>query len=209
MSAAAPACRICLVTPPAFAPAAFASSLPRILVCADVAALRLRMPGASAEDLAAAAGALRQVTIPADIALLIDADAELALRLGCDGVHVPANRVAEARRVMGDRASVGAACGASRDAAMRAAEAGADYIAFGPVSGPDAVDGETVIDWAIAMVVPCVVAGGIGVVNAAEWAATGAEFLALGRAVWDAPEGPEAALRAIAARIAEAPRPTA
>jgi thiamine-phosphate pyrophosphorylase len=92
---------------------------------------------------------------------------------------------------------------------MRAAEAGADYVAFGPVSGTDAVDRETVVDWAVAMVVPCVVASGIGVTNATDWAATGAEFLALGRAVWDAPEGPEAALRAIAARIAEAPRPTA
>jgi thiamine-phosphate pyrophosphorylase len=209
MSAAAPACRIYLVTPPVFAPAAFASSLPRILACADVAALRLRMPGASTEDLAAAATALRQVTIRADIALLLDGDADLALRLGCDGVHVPANQVAAARRVVGDGGSVGAACGASRDDAMRAAEAGADYVAFGPVDGGDAVDRDTVLDWAIAMVVPCVVAGGIGMTNAASWAATGAEFLALGRALWDAAEGPETALRAIAARIAEAPRPAA
>jgi thiamine-phosphate pyrophosphorylase len=209
MSATAPACRICLVTPPVFAPAAFASSLSRILACADVAALRLRMPGAPADDLARAAAALREVTIRADIALLLDGDADLARRLGCDGVHLPADQVAAARRILGDGGSVGAACGASRDAAMRAAEAGDDYVAFGPVSGTDAVDRETVVDWAVAMVVPCVVASGIGVTNATDWAATGAEFLALGRAVWDAPEGPEAALRAIAARIAEAPRPTA
>jgi thiamine-phosphate pyrophosphorylase len=174
-----------------------------------VAALRLRMPGAPADDLARAAAALREVTIRADIALLLDGDADLARRLGCDGVHLPADQVAAARRILGDGGSVGAACGASRDAAMRAAEAGADYVAFGPVSGTDAVDRETVVDWAVAMVVPCVVASGIGVTNATDWAATGAEFLALGRAVWDAPEGPEAALRAIAARIAEAPRPTA
>jgi len=39
-----PACRICLVTPPAFEPAAFASLLARVLDAGDVASLRLRLP---------------------------------------------------------------------------------------------------------------------------------------------------------------------
>jgi len=52
------------------------------------------------------------------------------------------------------------------------------------------------------MVVPCIVGGGIDAGNAAAWAATGAEFLAIGRAVWDAGEGAARALKKLAAAIA-------
>ncbi|MFM8681034.1 MAG: thiamine phosphate synthase [Alphaproteobacteria bacterium] len=203
----APDCRICLVTPPAFEPAAFALLLARVLDAGDVASLRLRMPGADDDDVARAAEALMRVTHRADIALLLDGDAALARRLGLAGAHVPADRVAAARAAFGDAGSVGAACGASYDDAMGAAEAGADYVCFGPVSGPRAVARETVADWASAMVVPGMVAGGIAQGTAGAWASTGAEFLEFGRAAWESPGGPEQALRALLAAIAAAPRP--
>jgi thiamine-phosphate pyrophosphorylase len=111
---------------------------------------------------------------------------------------VPADAVAAARATMGAERSVGAACGGSYGAGLEAAEAEADYAWFcGDALGRDSVAG-----WAAEIVVPCVVAGGITAANAAGWAATGAEFVALGRAVWDAPEGPEAALRRLAATLA-------
>ena len=202
MTGPRPGCRICLVTPPAFEPAAFSSVLARALGCADIAAVRLRMPAASPDALSRAASALLEITQRADVAFLLDGDPALAHSLGCDGVHVPARMVAAARRIIPeDSGSVGAACGASRDAAMQAAEAGADYVAFGPTIGPDAIAPETPADWALAMVVPCVVGGGITLDTVSGWVATGAEFLALGRCIWDASEGPEAALRAIAARL--------
>jgi thiamine-phosphate pyrophosphorylase len=201
MNDASACSRICLVTPPTFEPAAFASLLDRALGCADVAAVRLRMPSADPGTLARAAGALRAVTNRADVALLLDGDPATALRLGCDGAHVPAAGAAAARGTLGTSGSVGAACGWSRDTAMRAAEAGADYVAFGPASqaGPEGRD--IVADWTLAMVVPCVVGGDLDEESAAEWATTGAEFLALGRAVWQAPQGPEAMLRALARRL--------
>lgn len=189
--------RIYLVTPPAFEPAAFASLLPAVLASADVAALRLRLPGAGRDAVARAVAALLPVTLRADIALLLDGDATLARELGCDGVHVAAPMTAAARAIVGDALSVGAACGASFDAAIDAAEAGADYVAFGPVVGNGAVEPETVSNWASAMVVPCVVGGGIAGGNVAGWAATGAEFIALGRAIWEAAEPPELALRSL------------
>jgi thiamine-phosphate pyrophosphorylase len=203
----APACRICLVTPPAFEPAAFASLLARMLDAGDVASLRLRLPGADADAIARAAEALLRVTHRADIALLLDGDPATARRLGLDGVHVPAGLAAAARATFGDAGSVGAACGGSYDDAMAAAEAGADYVAFGPASGAHAVARETVADWASAMVVPCIVSGGIDRDAAGSWASTGAEFLEFGRAAWDAPEGPEQALRGLLDAIARAPRP--
>jgi thiamine-phosphate pyrophosphorylase len=198
------ATRLYLVTPPAFEPAAFASLLPRVLAAADVAALRLRLPGADAASVARAAAALLPVTRLADIALVLDGDAGQALRLGCDGVHVPAAGVRAARAAVGDALSVGAACGASYDAAMTAAEDGADYVAFGPVAGEAAVDPDIVASWAGAMVVPCVVGGGLTPGNAGRWAATGAEFLAVGRAVWESNGDPEASLRRVAAEMAKA-----
>ena len=175
----APACRICLVTPPAFEPAAFASLLARVLDAGDVASLRLRLPGADAGAIARAAEALLQVTHRADIALILD----------------------------GDAGSVGAYCGGSYDDAMAAAEAGADYVAFGPARGAHAVARETVADWASAMVVPCMVSGGIDRDAAGAWASAGAEFLEFGRAAWDAPEGPGQALRGLLEAMARAPRP--
>jgi len=51
------------------------------------------------------------------------------------------------------------------------------------------------------------VSGGIARADAAAWAATGAEFLEFGRAIFEAAEGPEQALRALLAAIAAAPRP--
>jgi thiamine-phosphate pyrophosphorylase len=120
------------------------------------------------------------------------------MQFGCDGVHVRAGDVAAARRIVGTGVSVGAACGWSRDAAMSAAEAGADYVAFGPATEAGEAGRQAIADWSLAMVVPCVVAGGIDASSAPGWAAAGADFLAVGRAVWQAPAGPEAALRDLA-----------
>ncbi len=196
--------RLYLVTPPAVEPAAFASLLARVLDAGDVAALRLRLPGADDQVLARAVAALLPVTQRHDAALLIDGNAALARELGCDGVHLAAGEVAAARAMLGDEASIGAACGSSSDAAMAAAEAGADYVAFGPTIGPDAVLADTVRDWAATMVVACVIGGGVTRDDAGAWIATGAEFLAVGRAIWTAPEGPEAALRGFIKAIADA-----
>jgi thiamine-phosphate pyrophosphorylase len=198
--------RVYLVTPPAFEPAAFASLLPAVLAAGDVAALRLRLPGAERDAVARAIAALLPVTQRADIALLLDGDAALARELGCDGVHVAAEMTAAARAIAGDALSVGAACGASFDAAIDAAEAGADYVAFGPVVGDDAVEMETVSNWASAMVVPCVVGGGLAGDNVAGWAATGAEFIALGRAIWQAEEPPDLALRRLLSSLGRSGR---
>ncbi len=200
-----PTTRVYLVTPPAFEPAAFASSLARVLDAGDVAALRLRLPGADEATLARAVAALLPLTQAHDVALLIDTDRALARKLGCDGVHVDATLVPDARALLGDAFSVGASCRASYDAAIAAAEAGADYVAFGPTLGPHAVAAETVHDWATSMVVPCVVGGGVTLDTAAAWIATQAEFLAIGRAIWEAPAGAPAALRAFLKLLSDAP----
>lgn len=118
------------------------------------------------------------------LACLIAEDAALALRLGADGVHLEADpaRYAEARKLLGANANIGAGCGLSRHHAMELAELGADYIAFGAEDGND-IDAinqraELIAWWSEIFVVPCVAWNVASAEAAARCAACGADFVA-------------------------------
>jgi thiamine-phosphate pyrophosphorylase len=88
---------------------------------------------------------------------------------------------------------------------MTAAEAGADYVALGPVAAGALGDGTEATDelfawWAEMIETPSVAEGGLTVETARRLAGI-ADFFALRRSVWEAPEGPAAAVRAYAAAI--------
>jgi len=108
----------------------------------------------------------------------------------------------EARRVMGDDHIVGVTCHDSRHLAMEAADAGADYVAFGAFfdtatkEPKSRADVEILSWWAETMTVPCVAIGGIIVENAEPLVLAGADFLAVAGGVWDHPDGPAAAVKA-------------
>ncbi len=124
-------------------------------------------------------------------------------------------RAAEARRLLGAERIVGVTCHESRHLAMEAAEAGADYVAFGaffPTATKEAkhrADPEILRWWSELMTVPSVAIGGITAANCAPLVRAGADFLAVISAVWAHPQGPDAAvkefLRAIDAAAAEEP----
>ena len=84
---------------------------------------------------------------------------------------------------------------------MEAAEAGADYVAFGAFfpSETEAVTtpaGLEILEWwSGLMEVPCVAIGGITVDNCHAVIAAGADFLAVAGGVWNYKDGPEAAVR--------------
>src|SRR5690606_41537701 len=67
------------------------------------------------------------------VRLLLDARPDLPRRAGCGGGRIGQSdgSRAEARRILGPDAMIGVTCHDSRDLAMDAAEAGADYVAFG------------------------------------------------------------------------------
>ena len=131
-------------------------------------------------------------------------------RLGCDGVHIGQDDMPydEARRIMGREAMIGVTCHDSRHLAMEAAEAGADYVAFGaffPTATKAAktrAEPEILTIWQETMEVPCVAIGGITADNAEDLAAAGADFLAVSGGVWNHPEGPARAVAALDAAIA-------
>jgi len=208
----AAACRLYLITPPAVAdPSAFAASLDAALDAGDVAALQVRIKPASEAEIEVLTRAVLPVCRARDVAVILNDRPDLAARFGCDGVHIGQDDASydEARRLMGRDGIVGVTCRDSLHLAMDAAEAGADYVAFGaffPTSTKQAksqAEPELLRGWQQAMLTPCVAIGGITQDNAAGLAAAGADFLAVSAGVWAHPEGPAAAVAALNAEIAK------
>lgn len=207
-----PLCRLYLITPPRLDdPTEFAGALADALDAGDVAALQIRLKDVDDEAIARAVAAIRPVAQARDVAVILNDRPDLAAALGCDGVHVGQSDAsyAEARRLVGPDRMVGVTCHDSRHLAMEAAEAGADYVAFGaffPTTTKDAptrADPELLSIWQETMQTPCVAIGGVTAGNARGLAAAGADFLAVSAGVWADPQGPAAAVRALNAAIAE------
>ncbi|QCO14244.1 thiamine phosphate synthase [Azospirillum brasilense] len=206
------ACRLYLVTPPALEPAAFAPKLTEALDAGDVACVQLRLKDCSDDAVRRACDALRPIAQDRGVAFILNDHPELARETGCDGVHVGQKDTpyAQARRIVGNDAIVGVTCHDSRHLAMEAGEAGADYVAFGaffPTTTKDAefkAEPELLRWWSELMEVPCVAIGGITQENCGPLVSAGADFLAVVGAVWNHPDGPGAAVKALNAAIAAA-----
>src|SRR5215510_13235754 len=129
-------CRLYLITPPAIEhPRLFADELRAALDGGDVAVLQLRLKDVADDVIARTADVLRPVCQQRGVAFIMNDRPDLALKLDCDGVHVGQEDApyAEARRLLGPDRIIGVTCKASRHLAMEAAEAGADYVAFGAI----------------------------------------------------------------------------
>ena len=201
-----PACRLYLITPNVIDDAAaFAAQLTGALEGGDVAALQVRLKDAPDEVIRAVVGAVRPICRANSVTLFLNDRPDLAAELGCDGVHLGQTdmSVAEARRIVGNQSIIGVTCHDSRHLAMDAAEAGADYVAFGaffPTQTKDTLyhpDLEVLSIWQETMLIPCVAIGGITAENAAPLATAGADFLAVCAGVWGHSDGPAAAVRAL------------
>ncbi|MFA7262331.1 MAG: thiamine phosphate synthase [Caulobacter sp.] len=212
MTAKSADCRLYLITPPRLDDlAAFAHVLAGALDAGDVAALQIRLKDAPDDVIAAAVEVLGVIARSRDVAVILNDRPDLAARLDCDGVHVGQDDLscAEARRIVGPDRMVGVTCHDSRHLAMEAAEAGADYVAFGAFfptttkEAPTTADPEILSIWQETMSLPCVAIGGITADNAAGLATAGADFIAVSAGVWEHPEGPAAAVKALNAAIAE------
>lgn len=196
--------RLYLITPPAFDTAAFARVLDGALTGGDVAAVQLRMKDVSDADILKAGAALRPIVQGAGAALVINDRPDLAAKLDADGVHIGQTdaRFADARAALGPDKIVGVTAHNSRHLAMEAAEAGADYVAFGAFypSGTKTpqhwAEPEILEVWQETALTPCVAIGGITLTNAEPLVRAGADFLAVAAGVWDYSEGPREAVAA-------------
>lgn len=207
------ACRLYLITPPLIPDlAAFQGKLDDTLSAGDVAALQIRLKDVPIDAVREAATVLAPVAHRHGVAILMNDHVELARDLRLDGVHVGQSDMGykDARRILGPNAMIGVTCHNSRHLAMEAAEAGADYVAFGAFypTSTKAVEHmaelETLTIWQETMETPCVAIGGITAETAGAVAEAGADFVAVSSAVWNHPDGPSAGVRALLAAIAQA-----
>jgi thiamine-phosphate pyrophosphorylase len=210
-------CRLYLVTPPQINLARFVEAFRQAVEAGDVAALQIRLKsreGVSVSDaeILEAAEKLLPLARVQDVALIVNDRPDLAKKSGADGVHIGQSDmpIAEARALLGDNASIGVTCHNSKDLAIAAGEAGADYVAFGaffPTSTKEAstrATPEILKWWSYATTVPCVAIGGITTENCEPLVRAGADFLAVSNAVWAHADGPAAAMRSFTAAIARA-----
>lgn len=181
-----PRCRLYLQLP-GEPTAKLEAQLAQALTRVDIACVLLGRDDASDED---RSSRLMDLVQAAGAACLIEHDAELAERLGADGVHLEADpeTYRKARALLGSEASIGVECGLMRHEAMLLAELGADYVGFGPTS-PSDIDGidqcaELIAWWAEIFVVPCVAFNIDGTDAALKLATLGADFIAPSRLIW-------------------------
>src|ERR1700756_2403273 len=195
--------RLYLITPPALDRERFAKELEEALAGGDVASLQLRLKDCDDDVIRGATRMLKPIAQDHSVAFIMNDRPDLAAELDCDGVHVGEEDMpyAEARRLLGPDRIVGVTCGASRHRALVAAEAGADYVAFGaffpsPTKAGTKyrADPEILRDWSETTVVPCCAIGGITQQNCGPLVEAGADFLAVISAVWSHPKGPRAAV---------------
>lgn len=197
-------CQLYLITPPAFEPASFTRALEDALADGGVAAVQLRLKDVSDAEVLRIGAALKPIVQAAAAAFIVNDRPDLAAKLDADGVHVGQDDAsyAEARAILGRDKIVGVTCHDSRHLAMEAAEAGADYVAFGAFFPTDTKQPKTRAEpelleiWSEIAQTPCVAIGGITTGNAPPLVRAGADFLAVSAGVWNYAQGPRAAVAA-------------
>jgi thiamine-phosphate pyrophosphorylase len=197
-----PSCRLYLITPSQISDLAqFEKSLREVIEAGNVASLQLRLKGVSDEVVLETGRVLFPMAQELGVACLVNDRPDLAQQCGADGSHIGQSDAPyrDARARMGRDGIVGVTCHDSRHLAMEAAEAGADYVAFGaffetatktPLSRAEP---ELLTWWQDIMEIPCVAIGGITVDNGEELIRAGADFLAVSGGIWHSPLGPRAA----------------
>jgi thiamine-phosphate pyrophosphorylase len=211
----APSCRLYLVTPPLAVAdlAAFAPRFAAALAAGDVASALIRVAPEAQGDAKRIAERMVEAAAPYDTAILIEGEPRLAARVGADGAHVSGvgDPLSDALASLHPERIVGVGALRGRDDAMTAGEADVDYVMFGEPrrdgwTPPLAETVERVAWWAEIFQTPCV-AYAARLDDVAALAAAGADFVALGDALWSAPSAEQAIAAAEdAARKAAAAR---
>ena len=199
--------RLYLVTPPRIG-LDFVPLLERAFAVAPVACLRVDLGEAPEADWRAAVDRLMPPCHAAEVALVVADHWRLVEPLGLDGVHLADARtpLREVRRALGSDRIIGAFAGASRHRGMILAEAGADYVAFGPIGDTGLLGGDErapddLFQWWSQMIeTPSVAEGGVTEADAGRLSAI-ADFVVPDRRIWHDPD-PTARLAGCAVALA-------
>jgi len=202
-AAAVPEPHLYLVTPPLSAPAGCLPISAEAAAACGVACLFIRT--AAISNAAKLEQIFQGIAVPFQergIACLVADDSQFCLRVGADGVHLDWGGPCceDALRALTPNYIVGAGGLRTRHDAMIAAEAGADYVMFGEEGWPQSAIAGLVAWWAQNITVPCV-GYASGFESIRPLVGAGADFIALGSAVFSDPRGAESALREAAALV--------
>lgn len=198
--------QLCLITPAEIDLETFSDTLGAVVDAVETACLRIALATRDEDRIARAADLVRIVAHDRDIPVVVETHVQVAERHGLDGVHLTdgARSVRTARKALGTDAIVGCYCGHTRHEGINAGEAGADYVAFGPVGavalGSGTLADRALFDWWSAMIeVPVIAEGGLTAALVEDFAPV-TDFFAVGDEIWRA-EDPAAALKALLAPI--------
>jgi thiamine-phosphate pyrophosphorylase len=197
--------RLFLITPPISDAVAFTPIFDAALGACQIACVLLRTDARDGGDGKKIIQALAPQAQQRGVALLVADDPQLAIRAGADGCHIETagETLQNALAALQPGRIVGAGGLTTRDLAMTAGEAGVDYLMFG---GPESAEThagivERVAWWAEIFNLPCVgyahELAGIGDLSRA-----GADFIALGDAVFGDQRGVAAALADVVSLLA-------
>lgn len=201
-----PPVRLYLVTEVATDSTPLADELAGLLAGVDVAAVLARIKPAPERAMIDVVKRLASPVQAAGAALLVEGRADIVARGGADGAHLTGiAALTEALPTLRPARIAGAGGLRSRHDAMLAGEAGADYVMFGE---PGAEGGrppfEAVLDrvawWAQLFEIPCV-AFAASLDEIGPLCAAGADFIAVGGAVFADSRGHADALREAASRL--------
>lgn len=175
----------------------FPRQLMGVLSGPEIAALLVRRAALDDAGYTALAERVIQIGQAAGAAVLLEDDAELARRLGADGVHVTSGgtkAIRDAIALLKPDGIVGVGNIRSRHDAMSFGELDVDYVMFGPLGGtPDPTAADLATWWAETFEVPAIHSD--PQIEAATLNQTGAEFIALSDCIWSASD-PAVALSA-------------
>jgi thiamine-phosphate pyrophosphorylase len=201
-------CQLLLFGPPRFDPARLAEELDAALAVGGIAGFVLHPGVLDQGDPLILTGGLRAVCADHRVAFLLRDRVGTALEVGADGVHLGGVAdVAATRAALGGSRILGVSCGPSRDAAMVAGEAGADYVAFGDLDRPP---GPALYDllewWRELFVLPCLAEVAATPEECARLARAGADFIAAGASAWAGAAGVATAVRGMTEALEAARR---
>jgi thiamine-phosphate pyrophosphorylase len=198
--------RLYLITPAIFDWAPYPRLFELAMATCDVACVLLRTAARDEGEKENIVRALVPLVQKHGVACLVADDPQWAVRANADGVHIDGSgeRLEGALRAIKPGHIVGAGGLPTRDAAMTAGEAGADYLMFGGGAETHAQIVERVAWWAEIFNVPCIgYAHDLGAIG--ELVRAGADFIALGDAVFADARGAAAALRDAARLMSPTP----
>lgn len=192
--------RLVLVTPSLPDIGAVVAKVEAALSGGDIASLIIAQHDFSDEDFIVLAEKLVPLAQAKNVAALIYGDSRAVGRSQADGVHITEDRRHIEAAIERHKGAliVGSGGAKTRHEALERGEAQPDYMCFGLIGKDTHAEPHEknlkLAEWWVEMVdIPCIVAGGNVLTTLPQTSATGAEFVMLSRAIFDA-EDPKVAV---------------